>query len=97
MFLLIYMKYFPQETSPLKVYESIMNYITFKINQGSNAMDLNMPLLKHVEFHRKSKSKQNTMLSKVFMYIKKKNLFQKQADESENKEKWEVCGNTKHR
>lgn len=28
-----------------------MNYIPFEINQGSNVMDLNMSLLKHIEWN----------------------------------------------
>lgn len=51
MLLLVYMKYCLQKTSPLEVYESIMNNTAFKVNQGSNATDINVPLLKHVEFH----------------------------------------------
>lgn len=46
----MYMKYCSQKTSSLEVYESIVNYIAFKVNQGSNATDLNMPLFKYVEF-----------------------------------------------
>lgn len=51
MLLLIRMKCWSQGTSPLKVHESVMNCILFEINQGSNAMDLNMQLLKHIEWH----------------------------------------------
>lgn len=51
MLLLIYMKCWSQGTSSLKVHESIMNYMPFEINQGSNAMDLNMALLKYIEWN----------------------------------------------
>lgn len=59
-------------TSPLKTHESIMNYMPVEINQDSDAIDLNMPLLKHLEW--------NTILWKIEVQIEDNSSLSVYAD-----------------